>query len=353
MSNNVIYCYSLWLIKQNYKSCMKEISHNEAANLTTGLPDLSPAVSTPPAWLHNAMSIPREEGFVTVDNCDIHFFRWGNPKNPGVVMLHGFLAHARCFAFIAPLLAKNYHVVAYDISGMGDSGQRDQYTYPIRIKELLVVCEKTGLFENGKKPFIVAHSYGGRVSTEAVHAHPDTFAGLIICDLLIIRPSIMQANADKLSPPGNGRDPNQPNRIYADYEQAKNRFVLAPPQKVEQEYLLDFMAHHSLKQVEGGWQWKFDPKLFNFTSDKNSPWGKTGPKLMTAPGRKAIVYGEQSMLFIPDSVDYLNELANEYEKPPIPCIGIPDARHHLMLDQPIAFACTLKSILAEWNRQTS
>lgn len=27
-------------------------------------------------------------------------------------------------------------------------------------------------------------------------------------------------------------------------------------------------------------------------------------------------------------------------------IGIPDARHHLMLDQPVAFASTLKTILA-------
>jgi len=27
-------------------------------------------------------------------------------------------------------------------------------------------------------------------------------------------------------------------------------------------------------------------------------------------------------------------------------IGIPDARHHLMLDQPVAFACVLRTLLA-------
>src|SRR3546814_2919648 len=39
---------------------------------------------------------------------------------------HGFLAHARCFAFIAPFLAKDYDVVAYDLSAMGDSAVRSE-----------------------------------------------------------------------------------------------------------------------------------------------------------------------------------------------------------------------------------
>jgi pimeloyl-ACP methyl ester carboxylesterase len=46
---------------------------------------------------------------------------WGDPSKLGVLLLHGFLAHARCFAFITPFLAKEYYVVAYDFFGMGDS----------------------------------------------------------------------------------------------------------------------------------------------------------------------------------------------------------------------------------------
>ena len=46
--------------------------------------------------------------------------------------------------------------------------------------------------------------------------------------------------------------------MYPDYETAKGRFVLSPPQKVNEPYLFDYMAFHSLKEVEGGWSWKFD-----------------------------------------------------------------------------------------------
>ena len=60
------------------------------------------------------------------------------------------------------------------------------------------------------------------------------------------------------------------------------------------------------------------------------------------PGSVVIVYGEQSKLFDADSAEYFRECGGEH----IPIIGIPDARHHLMLDQPLAFATVLRTILA-------
>ena len=90
------------------------------------------------------MDVPREEGWVTSGGCDIHYFRWGNPANPPLLLMHGFLAHARCFAFIAPFLAEHYHVVAYDLSGMGDSQARESYPDTVRAQEVVDVAEATG-----------------------------------------------------------------------------------------------------------------------------------------------------------------------------------------------------------------
>ena len=315
----------------------------------SGLSDLDNAVSNPPAWLTEALSVPREEGTVNVNDCEIHYFRWGDPANPPLVLMHGFLAHSRCFAFVAPYLANDYHIVAYDHSGMGDSEWRDDYSEDVRVAELLGVCEQTGLFEHAEKPTIIAHSYGGRIATAAVHANPETFAGLVICDLMIIRPSFLKAHADKFSPPGGGRDPEKPNRVYPDYDTAKKRFVLAPPQPVEVEELKDFMAYHSLKEVEGGWQWKFDPRVFRRTAKAENSWMTIGENVVTAPGRKAIIYGKDSILFNDDSVKYVNGLIEEHKQESIPIIGIPYARHHLMLDQPIAFISALKTVLSLWK----
>ena len=107
----------------------------------TSSPDLSVEIpvdsSKTPSWFEGALAAPRKEGWLDSAGCPIHYFSWGNPANPGVLLLHGFLAHARCFAFIAPLLANDYYVVAYDFSGMGDSGAREQYPDEVRLQELI------------------------------------------------------------------------------------------------------------------------------------------------------------------------------------------------------------------------
>ena len=307
-------------------------------------PDLSveiPVDSTKtPQWFEEALATPRQEGRLDSAGCPIHYFSWGNPSNPGVLLLHGFLAHARCFAFIAPLLAKDYYVVAYDFSGMGDSGMREAYPDEVRLQELMDVARVTGLLDNGRKPTIIAHSYGGGVGLTAMERCHEQFSRLVVCDLMILRPERLEARAQANGPPGS-QDPKRPNRVYPDYDTAKGRFVLSPAQEVNEEYLFDYMAYHSLKEVEGGWSWKFHPSVFERSTDVHERLLAQGKRIAKAPGPVVIVYGEQSELFDADSADYVRECGGGH----IPVIGIPDARHHLMLDQPVAFASVLRAIL--------
>ena len=314
----------------------------------TGAQDIVEQIPNPPEWLTQALSVPREQGFVTVNGCRLRYYRWGDKSKPGVLMTHGFLAHSRCFAFIAPLLANDFHLVAFDMSGMGESDGHHEYPVETRVDELVGVAEQTGLFDNGAKPIIVAHSFGGMIATATSFDHGDKFAGLVICDLMIIRPEILAKNKDRFGPPGSNRA-DKPQKVYPDYETAKQRFVLSPPQKVNEPALFDYMAYHSLKQVEDGWSWKFDPSVFRRGPGMGRRWSEIGKYVAEAPIRKAIVYGRDSMLFPPDSVNYMNELCDAVELPRIPMIGIPEARHHLMLDQPIAFASTIDSILKLWT----
>lgn len=307
-------------------------------------PDLSveiPSDSTAtPEWFETVLAVPRREGQVDSAGCRVHYFSWGDPSKPGILLLHGFLAHARCFAFIAPFLARDHYVVAYDFSGMGDSGVREAYPDAVRLQELMDVAGQTGLFESGHKPSIIAHSYGGSIGLLAMEQHHEHFDRLVICDLMTLRPERLKAHAKDNGPPGS-QDASRPNRIYPDYETAKGRFVLSPPQKVNEPYLFDYMAFHSLKQVEGGWTWKFDPSVFERSSDLHERLLAQAKRIADAPGRIVIVYGEESALFDADSADYIAESGGGH----IPMIAIPDARHHLMLDQPVAFAAVLRAVL--------
>lgn len=315
------------------------------ASATGSPPDLAveiPAdVKSSPPWFEQALGTPRSEGWVDSGGCPIHYFSWGDPTRPGVLLQHGFLAHARCFAFIAPLLAQDYHLVAYDFSGMGDSGSRDDYPDDVRLQELMDVATHTGLFATGHKPAIIAHSYGGSIGLLAMEHYHDRFSQLVICDLMTLRPERLKDHAKDSGQSESSGKP-RPNKVYPDYDTAKGRFVLSPPQKVNESYLFDYMAYHSLKEVEGGWSWKFHPSVFKPNDDFHAHLLEQTKRIARAPGKLVIIYGEQSKLFDADSADYVRECGGEH----IPIIGIPDARHHLMLDQPIAFASVLKTVLA-------
>lgn len=300
-----------------------------------------------PEWFMAALSVPRVDGFVEIDGARARYFRWGDQTKPKVLMTHGFLAHARCFAFIAPFLAEDYDVVAFDLAGMGDSEMRGRADLVARGREFAEMAEALDLFADGHKPTIVAHSFGAGAALTAITQSPEAFSGAVVCDLMIMRPDLLDEHWNlKRSSPGSG-DPDKPKNRYPSYEAARQRYVLSPPQTVGEPFLLDYMAYHSLCREGDQWTWKFSPEVFR-RSNKPDEWLTVGQRLVNAPGRKAIVHGGRSQLFTKDSADYIRELGGG----DIPIIAVPEARHHLMLDQPLAFVTALRSVLAFWDNQS-
>ncbi len=100
-----------------------------------------------------------------------------------------------------------------------------------------------------------------------------------------------------------------------------------------------------MREVEGGWSWKFNPKVFHRSTKDQEQWRNAPKRIVELPHQLAIIYGEKSKLFDADSAAYLRELGGES----IPMIAVPRAEHHLMLDQPLAFVAALRSTLAMWD----
>jgi pimeloyl-ACP methyl ester carboxylesterase len=320
-------------------------------NLKTASPDIVDIWAGDqdlPSWFVHAMAVPREDAFVEVDGYKVHYFRWGTRGKPPLLMTHGFLAHARCFAFIAPFLAEEYDVIAYDLAGMGDSEMVPNSDADTRAEAMVAVAEALNLFSGPVKPKIIAHSFGSGVALNAMEMAGERFGGLIICDLMLMRPEKLAAHFEAGGgPPGSGRSDRR-NKLYPDYEAARGRFVLSPPQEAQEPFLLEYMAYHSLRRVEDGaalgWSWKFDPMVFQGNGDHQEKWLQTPQRVVALQHRLAIIYGEKSKLFNADSATYLRELGGSH----IPMIAIPEAEHHLMLDQPLALVTALRSVLALW-----
>jgi len=302
-----------------------------------------------PTWFVQAMAVPREEAFVEVDGSKVHYFRWGKRGKPPLLMTHGFLAHARCFAFIAPFLAGDYDVIAYDLAGMGDSEIAADCDGEKRAKDMVAVADALDLFANAVKPKIIAHSFGSGVALTAMEMAGERFGGLIICDLMVMRPEKLLAHFEGGGgPPGSGRS-DRANKVYPDYQSAHARFVLSPPQPVQEPFLFEYMAYHSLRRVDAGeqqgWSWKFDPMVFDRNENDMAKWAQTPQRIADLPHRLAMIYGENSKLFDADSAAYIRELGGSH----VPMIAVPEAEHHLMLDQPLALVTALRSVLALWT----
>lgn len=206
----------------------------------------------PPAWFLDALGVVPEEREVSVEGCGIRYLRWGDPAKPGLLLVHGNAAHAWWWAFIAPFLATDYHVVAMNLSGMGDSGWRQTYQMELFAHEMIEVAEHAGFYAVDKPPVVVGHSFGGFCSVLTGSMFGDQLAGVVLVDSPI--------NPPERSSGGPPERETRPHNVYPTFEAALARFRLAPPQPCENDYLVDYVARRSLRQVEGGWTWKFDPR---------------------------------------------------------------------------------------------
>lgn len=279
-----------------------------------------------PRWFIDALEAPRRQRFVTVDGCRISYWMWGDEGAPGAVLVHGGGAHAHWWDHIAPwLVAPGRSVVAVDLSGHGDSGHRSSYTLEDWATESLAVAEHAGL---GGPPVLVGHSLGGWSTVVAAADQPDSLAGLVLIDCRIVDP-----DPDKPPPP-----PPRPLRVYDTLEEAVARYRPEPAQEGNLPYVMRHLATASLRQVEGGWTWKFDPLALY----QRRP-GRQALSRITCP--VAIVTAEDGLV-TPAILSAMCEALGDRA----PVIEVPNAGHHLMLDQPLMLVTALRSVLSMWSK---
>ncbi len=58
-----------------------------------------------------------------------------------------------------------------------------------------------------------------------------------------------------------------------------------------------------------------------------------------------LLRGERSVVVPPETGEYMYGLLNRSA----PLVEIPEAHHHLILDQPLAFVSAVRALLADWE----
>lgn len=288
--------------------------------------------SHPPEWFTRAVTAPVRDGRVEVAGTPIHYLEWGERGRPGIVLIHGGSAHAHWWTHLAPMLAGSYHPVALDLSGHGDSGRRNEYSFDQWAEEVMAVCRACGIDD---PPVLVGHSMGGMVAIVAASLHGDRLRGAIIVDSPVRRPDPEREEAVR------GRAFRNP-KTYPDLDTAVEHFRLVPDQPRSNEFVMDYIARRSLRETDAGWTWKFDHDLW--TLGKQQP-AAIHEYLASVRTRVALFEGERSHLVTPDVSEFMYEQLGRNA----PVVSIPEAYHHLIIDQPLAFIAALRAILADWE----
>ena len=124
--------------------------------------------------------------FVTVNGLRIHYLEWGSADKPPLIMLHGIGRIAHTFDHIAPHFSANYHVMAVDMRGHGDSDWDPKGAYLVEdyVKDIEGLARQLRL----QNITIWGNSTGGRVAQVFAGLHPEMVSAVISEDVGPERP---------------------------------------------------------------------------------------------------------------------------------------------------------------------
>lgn len=307
-----------------------------------------------PQWFKAAVAQEPERGFVTSHGTQLEVLSWGELGKPGLLLIHGNSAHADWWSFIAPYLAKDYRVTSMSLAGMGASGWRETYKFTDFADDAEACARGTGLYEGGRKPIYIGHSFGGGQVFFAAMQRPEHMHAAVLVDTGFggPPPEVLEERKKRMEQIRNIPTMDKPSRVYPTLAAALARFRLMPPQPTDNLYIADFIARRSLKRAplaDGsgeGWTWKFDPNMWEKLDRSGMMSMMTEPAADAMPAAAVPMvhlYGDKSRIIDRRKAGEPSFLSGRMQE-----IEIPDSHHHVMIDQPLALVAALRTLLAHW-----
>ena len=192
----------------------------------------------------------------------LHYVDWGNPDGPPMLLIHGGRDHCRNWDWVAEHFAKDYHIIAPDLRGHGDSqweasGNYTQISYVYDIAQLLQQ-------KNMHDVTVIGHSLGGAIALMYTALFQERVKKLVAIEGMGPSPSLAAKQAEisindrvrswvddmrKLS----GRLP----RRYDTLDDAFKRMRDENPH-LSEEQALHLTLHGANQNEDGTYSWKFD-----------------------------------------------------------------------------------------------
>jgi pimeloyl-ACP methyl ester carboxylesterase len=117
---------------------------------------------------------------ITVQNLEIFYREAGSRSAPTIVLLHGFPTSSHMFRNLMPALADQFHVVAPDYPGFGNSATPDVKEFDYTFDRLAEVIDEFLEKLEVRRYSLYVMDYGAPVGFRLAVRHPDRVESLII-----------------------------------------------------------------------------------------------------------------------------------------------------------------------------
>jgi pimeloyl-ACP methyl ester carboxylesterase len=114
-----------------------------------------------------------------VEGLRVFYRSAGDPKQPAVLLLHGFPTSSHMFRDLIPALADRYYVVAPDLPGFGYTEAPDRKTFKYSFENLADVIDRFTEVLKLNRYAIYIFDYGAPVGLRLALRHPERISAVI------------------------------------------------------------------------------------------------------------------------------------------------------------------------------
>ncbi len=297
---------------------------------------------------------------------DAEFFNWqgadanltgvdfGNAGNPHMVLVHGMRDLALALTPIAEAYRQQYHVIAPDLRGHGESENPGSYAMSQFVADLRAMMRNRGIQQH----VLIGHSLGGHIVSRYAALYPEDVRALVLIDgmgpprmpgagSILARSHAMRGNTEDLLKLNGDR------RQLQDADEAFNRLTRNNP-RLDHQLARLMIAHGVEPHPDGGVRWKFDPRVQMVWSTLSHEESELLWELIDCP--VLVITGEYAMNYWAsrwEHMEGLQELHDEEIKRRCELfkqarhVSIPEAGHMIHYDEPVALNAAIGDFLAQ------
>ncbi|MGE3744100.1 MAG: alpha/beta fold hydrolase [Sphingomonadaceae bacterium] len=239
---------------------------------------------------------PSSHSFIS-QRLRLHYVDWGNPDAPPLLLVHGGRDHCRNWDWVASALRDDYHIIAPDLRGHGDSQWSRDGNYGMApfVYDLAQL-----IYQQKLAPVsIISHSLGANIALRYAGIYPETVKRLVAIEGLGDVPSVL---AEKARKPVDQRMREWVDSLHQLSARTPRRYASIDEALVrmqeENSHLSPAQARHLtihglMQNEDGSYSWKFDNYIRSFapadirTDELHHLWAR-----ITCP--TLLVYGRES-----------------------------------------------------------